>query len=105
MEAQPNNRPPRFTSLKPFYPFYLSEPRNGIFKQLHYMGTGLVIGVLLAGLLLSRYRLLWLIPGVGYGFAWVGHYFFEKNKPATFHYPFYSLASDFLIAGAFSWGK
>ncbi len=97
MEPQLKNQPPRFTSLKAFYPFYLSEHRNGTSKWLHFIGTGLIIVVLLVGLLLSRYSLLWFIPLVGYGFAWVGHYFFEKNKPATFQYPLYSMASDFIM--------
>jgi hypothetical protein len=45
----------------------------------------------------GRYVLLWFLPLVGYGFAWTGHYFFEKNKPATFQYPLYSLISDFKL--------
>jgi len=87
----------RIKSLKEFYPFYLSEHRNRTSKMLHFVGTGLVILVLVLGLVLRQYRLLWLIPLVGYGFAWVGHFFFEKNRPATFQYPLYSLASDFIM--------
>jgi len=87
----------QFTSLKEFYPFYLSEHSNATSRKLHFIGTGLVFLFLLTGLSLHNYNFLIAIPFVGYGFAWVGHYFFEKNKPATFQYPFFSLASDFLM--------
>jgi hypothetical protein len=102
-----NLHPPeqRIRSLKEFYPFYLSEHRNSTSRILHFSGTGLVILVLITALLLQKYRLLWLIPLVGYGFAWVGHFFFEKNKPATFRYPLYSLASDFIMFGDIIRGK
>ena len=102
-----NLHPPdrRISSLKEFYPFYLSEHRNSTSRTLHFIGTGLVILVLLTGLILQKYQLLWLIPVVGYSFAWVGHFFFEKNKPATYRYPFYSLASDFIMFGDVLRGK
>lgn len=87
----------QFTSLKEFYPFYLTEHSNSTSRMLHFVGTGLVFIFLFAGLFLSNVKFLVAIPFVGYGFAWVGHYFFEKNKPATFKYPFYSLASDFIL--------
>lgn len=87
----------KYTSLKEFYPFYLSEHRNPISRRLHFTGTGLVIVLLIAALAVQKWWLLALIPLTGYGFAWVGHYFFEKNKPATFQYPGYSLASDFIL--------
>ncbi|MFM6976010.1 MAG: Mpo1-like protein [Sphingobacteriaceae bacterium] len=87
----------RFQSLKEFYPFYLTEHSNATSRRLHFMGTALVLLLLPASLLFHNARLLILIPFVGYGFAWVGHFFFEKNKPATFQYPTYSLASDFLL--------
>jgi hypothetical protein len=45
----------------------------------------------------SQYILLWLIPLIGYGFAWVGHFFYEHNKPATFQYPFYSFMADWVM--------
>lgn len=86
-----------FESLKEFYPYYLTEHQNSTSKLLHFIGTGLIIFILIFGLTTSRYQYLWFIPLVGYGFAWVGHFFFEKNKPATFKYPFYSLASDFIM--------
>ncbi len=88
----------KFTSLKEFYPFYLTEHSNTTSRTLHFIGTGIVIFVLLSTLLYTHvwWRLA-LIPLIGYGFAWTGHFFFEKNKPATFQYPFYSLASDFIM--------
>jgi hypothetical protein len=87
----------KFKSLAEFYPFYLSEHQNFTSRVLHFIGTGLVLLVLIAAILFHDWRLFVAIPFVGYGFAWVGHFFFEKNKPATFKYPAYSLASDFIL--------
>jgi hypothetical protein len=87
----------KYQSLKEFYPYYLSEHQNPTSRMLHFIGTGLVLVVLVLGIALENYSWLAGIPVLGYGFAWVGHFFFEKNKPATFTYPFYSLASDFLL--------
>ena len=87
----------RYTSLKEFYPYYLTEHQNSTCRILHFVGTGLLFVITGLALFYSNYLLLWLLPVVGYAFAWVGHFFFEKNKPATFQYPFYSLASDFLM--------
>jgi hypothetical protein len=87
----------KFKSLKEFYPFYLSEHQNPTSRKLHFIGTALLFVILATSIFLSNYRILWLLPVIGYGFAWVGHFFFEKNKPATFQYPFYSLASDFIL--------
>jgi hypothetical protein len=64
---------------------------------LHFVGTSLVLGFVVAAIL--RGNPLWLlgIPLAGYGFAWIGHFIFEKNKPATFKYPFYSFAGDWVM--------
>jgi hypothetical protein len=64
---------------------------------LHFIGTALVIACLIAGIILGNWWLIAVIPVCGYGFAWVGHFFIEKNKPATFTYPLYSLGSDFVM--------
>jgi hypothetical protein len=87
----------KFTSIKEFYPYYLSEHQHPTSRVLHFVGTGLVFVILILCLYLQTYFWLLIIPIVGYGFAWVGHFFFEKNKPATFKYPLYSLGSDFLL--------
>jgi hypothetical protein len=87
----------KYQSLKEFYPYYLSEHQHPTSRLLHFIGTGLVLVVLGLALALENYSWLAGIPVLGYGFAWVGHFFFEKNKPATFTYPFYSLASDFIL--------
>jgi hypothetical protein len=87
----------KYQSLKEFYPYYLSEHQHPTSRLLHFVGTGLVLVVLGLAIALKNYSWLAGIPVLGYGFAWVGHFFFEKNKPATFTYPFYSLASDFLL--------
>ena len=87
----------KYQSLKEFYPFYLSEHRDTTSRILHFIGTFILFIILLWALFTQTWWGLALIPVVGYGFAWVGHYFFEKNTPATFQYPFYSLASDFIL--------
>ena len=84
-------------NLKEFYPYYLSEHQNATCRKLHFVGTSLVI-LLLACILITQTWWAFIgIPLIGYGFAWVGHYFYEQNKPATFQYPLYSLASDFIL--------
>lgn len=87
----------RFTSLKEFFPFYLSEHRNATSRILHFVGTSLIAVWIVLAIITRNATWLWLVPVGGYGFAWVGHAFFEKNKPATFQYPLYSLASDFIL--------
>ena len=87
----------RYTTFSSFYPYYLREHKNPVSRSLHFIGTALVIFCLIAGIITGRWVLLIIIPLCGYGFAWFGHFFFEKNKPATFKYPFYSLGSDFVM--------
>lgn len=87
----------KYKSLQEFYPFYLSEHQNTTSRILHFIGTALVILSLFGCILFHNGYFLVAIPFLGYGFAWVGHFFFEKNKPATFQYPLYSLASDFML--------
>lgn len=87
----------KFTSLKDFYPYYLTEHRDKTCQVLHFIGTSLVLFFLLFAIISQQFVYLWCCPLAGYAFAWVGHFFFEKNKPATFQYPFYSLASDFIM--------
>ena len=87
----------KISTLKEFYPFYLEEHSNSTSRILHFIGTSLVLLLIPTALIMNEAKVLFLIPFVGYGFAWVGHFFFEKNKPATFEYPGYSLASDFIL--------
>lgn len=86
-----------FQSFKDFYPYYLEEHSNATCRRLHFVGTWGVIGLTVAAIIASNWWLLLLLPLCGYGFAWVGHFFFEKNKPATFKYPFYSLLGDWVM--------
>ena len=87
----------RFKSFEEFYPFYLSEHSFKINKILHFIGTTILIAVLVYALVTAQYKLIWLCPLVGYSFAWIGHFIFEKNRPATFKYPLYSLRGDFVM--------
>ncbi|HMP98760.1 MAG TPA: DUF962 domain-containing protein [Cyclobacteriaceae bacterium] len=87
----------KYKSFKEFYPFYLTEHAHPTSRTLHFIGTALVFAILFWTLYTQVWWRLALIPLVGYGFAWVGHFFFEKNKPATFQYPLYSLGSDFKL--------
>jgi hypothetical protein len=89
--------PKRYRSFAEFYPFYLSEHVNRTCRRLHFIGTSIVIAVAIVALATQRWQLLLLMPLAGYGFAWVGHFVFEKNRPATFSYPRYSLIGDFVM--------
>ena len=86
-----------FTSFAEFYPYYLQEHSNDVCRRLHYVGSLLVLGIL--GYALFTQQWLWLLalPFAGYGFAWVGHFVLEKNKPATFKYPLYSFMGDWVM--------
>ena len=86
-----------FASFRDFYPFYLGEHRNAVCRRLHFTGTLLLLALVAVAIATTSWRLLWLVPLVGYGFAWIGHFFFEKNRPATFRYPLYSLIGDFVM--------
>ncbi|MDP6928390.1 MAG: DUF962 domain-containing protein [Planctomycetota bacterium] len=86
-----------YTSFSTFYPFYLGEHRHGVCRLLHVLGSTTVLTLLATSILTGRWWLLWLLPLVGYGPAWLGHFFFEKNRPATFKYPFYSFLGDWVM--------
>ena len=84
-----------YTTFEDFYPFYLREHSNPTCRRLHVIGTSLGALALIIILLTGHYRFLFVPLLIGYGFAWVGHFFFQKNKPATFKYPLFSLRGDF----------
>ena len=87
----------KYKNFRSFYPYYLTEHGDIKNRTLHFSGTlGLLI-ILILAILLQKWWMLLLIPVCGYGFAWVGHFFIEKNKPATFTYPVYSMGSDFVM--------
>jgi len=86
-----------YTRFSDFYPYYLSEHQNRTCRRLHFIGSLVVIGLLLRALISLN---PWYVLGAllaGYGFAWIGHFVFEKNRPATFKYPFYSFAGDWVM--------
>ena len=87
----------RVASFRAFYPFYLDEHRHPVSRRLHFIGSCGVL--LLVAVAIVRGQPGWLLAalGCGYGFAWVGHFFFEKNRPATFQHPFYSFAGDWVM--------
>ncbi|MCW8107995.1 DUF962 domain-containing protein [Alteromonas ponticola] len=87
----------RFRTFDEFYPYYLKEHAHPTCRLLHFIGSTLVLIVLVLALFTQQWALLWLLPFLGYGFAWVGHFFYEKNKPATFRYPLYSLIGDWVM--------
>ena len=94
-----------FHRFAEFYPFYLGEHRNRTCRRLHFIGSTLVIATLVLALCSGQLRWLWLMPLFGYGCAWIGHYRFEKNRPATFKHPLYSLLGDWVMYGQMLTGK
>lgn len=94
MSSQPSER---FNSFAEFYPYYLEEHRHPTCRRLHYLGSLLVLMVLGYALISGQWLWLLAVPVIGYGFAWVGHFAFERNRPATFQYPLYSLIGDWVM--------
>ena len=87
----------RYPSFSAFYPFYLSQHENRTCRRLHFVGSSCVLAVLVYAVLTMSWGWLLLLPVLGYGFAWLGHFKFEHNKPATFEYPLYSLMGDWVM--------
>lgn len=94
-----------YASFTEFYPFYLGEHANRTSRRLHFAGTTLSLLCLVRGAL--ELDAWWILAALvcGYGFAWTGHFFFEKNRPATFTYPVYSLMGDWVMWGEVLRGK
>jgi hypothetical protein len=87
----------QFASFAEFYPFYLAEHTRPACRRLHFVGSLLVLACIAAALVTRNAWWLLGAPVCGYGFAWVGHFAFEHNRPATFAYPLYSLAGDWVM--------
>ena len=91
----------RIESFEDFWPYYLRQHTDPRTRALHYLGTWLAV-LAIAGFVVSGNPwLLPMVPVAGYGPAWIAHFFIEKNRPASFDYPLWSLAGDFRMA--FSW--
>ena len=87
----------KYKRFKDFYPYYLKEHSHKHTKLLHFIGTTFSLYFLV--LMFINFELIYLVYSLisGYGFAWLAHFFIEKNKPATFTYPFFSLLSDYIM--------
>ena len=86
-----------YRSFGEFYPFYLSQHADRTCRRLHFVGT--TLGLAAALYAVGTLNFGWLLAGIGAGylFAWIGHFFFEKNRPATFTYPLYSFIGDWVM--------
>jgi hypothetical protein len=86
-----------YASFREFYPYYLSEHADPTCRRLHYVGSACALGFLATAIVTAN--AWWLLGALfsGYGFAWIGHFFFEKNRPATFQHPLYSFIGDWVM--------
>jgi hypothetical protein len=95
----------RYKSFSEFWPFYVAEHSKAATRALHAIGTTAALIVMIGMIAVGRW---WLFPlglVIGYGFAWVGHFFVEKNRPATFKYPLWSFMGDWKMLGYIISGK
>ena len=95
----------RFKSYADFWPFYLGEHVKPSTRAMHYFGTLASIAALVFAVASQRWWWLLAAPFFGYAPAWVGHFFIEKNQPATFRAPVWSLVSDYRMCGLFLLGR
>ena len=94
-----------YNSFAEFYPYYLSEHQNFTCRRLHFLGSTIALVCLVQAVYLQSLVPLGVALVSGYAFAWVGHFFFEKNKPATFKHPVYSFMGDWLMFWQILFGK
>jgi len=97
--------PDNIRTFREFWPHYLAEHSHPVCRRLHVIGTALALTILIASLTLGFWWGLLVAPTIGYLFAWIGHFGFEHNRPATFKYPFYSLVGDFVLFFKFVTGR
>ena len=97
LTAAENDTPLSFASFEEFYPFYLSQHQDQTCRRLHFVGSSLGLLGLGAAVVTGKKRYIAAGIVAGYGCAWVGHFFFEHNKPATFQYPLYSFMGDWVM--------
>jgi len=95
----------RIATYAEFWPYYLREHAQPRTRTVHFIGTALAILLLLAGILVGPWWLVLVAVVAGYGFAWGSHMLVERNRPATFTYPAWSLASDFRMAWLMATGR
>lgn len=95
----------RLPNYRAFWPFYVREHSRAETRLLHFIGTSAAIALLIVAAVLAEPWLL--LPAVvsGYFFAWIAHFFVERNRPATFTYPIYSLIGDFHMYGLMWLGR
>ncbi len=98
-------RDPAIRSFEDFWPFYVSQHRRHGTRVTHFLGT--TIGLLCLARAVVAVEALFVLWGLvaAYGLAWAGHYFIEKNRPATFTYPFWSFVGDLKMYGLMWRGK
>lgn len=94
-----------FRDFEDFWPFYLSEHRSRRSRMLHVLGTTAAVATLGVAAAKRNPKLLALVPLVGYGPAWIGHFIIEKNRPATFKHPLWSLQGDLRMASLMLTGQ
>ena len=95
----------RFETFEEFFPFYLSEHSNPLNRVFHYAGTLSVLALIVYAVVTTQFLYLLAVPFVGYGPAWIGHFIIERNRPATFTYPAWSLRGDFKMLALFLTGR
>ncbi len=94
-----------FATFEDFWPHYLNEHANRTNRALHAAGTTAAIAMLGVAAAKRDWKLAALAPLLGYGPAWAGHFFLEKNRPTTFSHPVWSLRADLKMAGLMLQGK
>ena len=105
IDHQPQLEPRKNITIKDFYPVYLTQHQNTANRILHFMGTGLLGLCFVTAMLFHNVVFFALMPVAAFGFSWIGHIVFEKNKPGKLQYLFFTLMSDFMLFGDLMMGR